>query len=90
MIHTWVYLWKHKWLELLVSNQGFIAYDIRLIYKGCNLSVECLPSCKLEDLRYSSKVTLHSLNIFECELNVSQVDLLICINGLYSVETAAQ
>ena len=51
-------------------------------------------------VRYSSKVTSHSLDIFECESGTSRVrvgyessacrvDLLICIISLYSVKTAA-
>ena len=32
----------------------------------------------------------HSLNIFECKSSACRVDLLICINSSYSVETVAQ
>ena len=39
---------------------------------------------------YSFKVTSHSLDIFKCESSTCQVDLFICINGSYSVETVAQ
>ena len=49
-----------------------------------------IPNVPVLKLRYSSKVVSHSLDIFECESSAYRVDLLICINGLYSVETAAQ
>ena len=39
---------------------------------------------------YGSKVSLHLLNIFECKSSACRVDLLICINSSYSLETAAQ